>query len=193
MVRVASTIRLTYTEFAAGEIDSSVKHDFVRGQVFAMSGSTPEQAALTVSLSGLLSTKLRGKPCRPYSPDLRIRIQEADVGTYPDISVICGELERSTEDAHSAVNPTLIVEVLSDSSEAYDRGDKFSYYRLLPSLKTYVLVSQRKIAIERHIRNADGSWTMTSFGPGERIALDSIDCDLSVDDVYEGITLVTTE
>jgi Uma2 family endonuclease len=192
MVNVAPQSGLTYAEFAAGEMEGALKHDFVRGRVFAMSGSTPEHAALTVAVSSMISSQLRGKPCRTYSPDLRIRIQAADVATYPDVSVVCGDLERSVEDANSAVNPTLIVEVLSDSTEAYDRGDKFSYYRLLPSLQTYVLVSQRKVAIERHVRNTDNSWTMTAFGPGERIVLESISCELSVDDVYEGIAIVST-
>jgi Uma2 family endonuclease len=192
MVSAASKIRLTYPEFAAGEVDSPVKHEYVLGQVFAMSGSTPEHAALTASIMGLMSMQLRGKPCRVYSPDLRIRIDAADVGTYPDTSVVCGELERSKEDPNSAVNPTLIVEVLSDSSEAYDRGDKFSYYRQLASLKVYVLVSQRKVVIERYVRNSDGSWTMSAFGPGERVAFAAIDCELSVDDVYDGIALATS-
>jgi Uma2 family endonuclease len=189
MSPAAPKLSLTYAEFIAGEVDSLVKHDFVKGQVFAMAGSTPEHAALTAAIGILLGMQLRGKPYRVYSPDLRVRIQAADVGTYPDLSVVCGELVRSTEDENSAVNPTLIVEVLSERTEAYDRGDKFSYYRLLPSFKTYVLVSQRKIAVERHLRNADGSWTMTAFGPGDRVVLDSIGCELAVDEVYEGVVL----
>jgi Uma2 family endonuclease len=189
MLPAAPKLALTYVEFIAGEVDRPVKHEFVKGQVFAMAGSTPEHAALTASIGILLGMQLRGKPCRVYSPDLRVRIQAADVGTYPDVSVICGDIERSTEDENSAVNPSLIVEVLSESTEAYDRGDKFAYYRMLPSLKTYMLVSQRKVAIERHVRNTDGSWTMTAFGAGERIALESIGCELSVDEAYEGIAL----
>jgi Uma2 family endonuclease len=192
MVSTAPSTVLTYAEFAAGEEGSPVKHDFVRGHVYAMAGGTPEHAALTASLTVLLGVQLRGKPCRPYSSDLRIRIQEANVGTYPDISVVCGEPERSAEDPSSVVNPSLIVEVLSDSTEAYDRGDKFSFYRLLPSLKTYVLVSQRKVAVERYARNADGSWTMTAFGAGGSVTLDSIGCTIAVDDVYEGIPLTSS-
>jgi Uma2 family endonuclease len=189
MVSVAPEVLLTYAEFVAGEECSPVKHDFVGGRVYAMAGGTPEHAALTARLTVLLGAQLLGKPCMPYSSDLRIRIQDADVGCYPDISVVCGELARSADDPSSVVNPTLIVEVLSDSTEAYDRGDKFAYYRLLSSFKTYVLVSQRKVAIERHVRNADDSWTMTAFGFGERITLDSIECSLAVDDVYQGMVL----
>jgi Uma2 family endonuclease len=183
----APSIALTYVEFAAGEEDSAFKHEFVKGQVFAMAGSSPEHAALTASITVLLGAQLRGKPCRPYSSDLRIRIVKADASTYPDLSVVCGALERSQEDLSSVVNPTLIVEVLSDSTEAYDRGDKFSYYRLLPSLKTYVLVSQRKPLIERYERNEDGSWTMTAICAGDKVALPSIACALDVSEVYEGI------
>jgi Uma2 family endonuclease len=190
MVLAAPRKSLTFTDYVAGEKTSSVRHDFINGQAFAMAGGTPEHAALAASITVLLGAQLRGKPCRPYSSDLRIHIPSANVGAYPGVTVVCGELQRSSEDSASVLNPTLIVEVLSDSTEAYDRGDKFSYYRLMPSLQTYVLVSQRRPALERHVRNADGSWTMTVFGPGTRATLDSIACELIIDDVYEGIVLV---
>ena len=189
MVSSVPRTLVTYEAYASGEASSEVKHEFVRGEIFAMAGGTPKHAALTAAMTMLLGAQLRGKPCRPYSSDLRVRIRSADVGAYPDITVICGEPERAPEDTASVLNPTLIVEVLSTSTEAYDRGDKFAHYRQVPSLKEYILVSQHKQAIERHVRNQDGSWTMTAFGPDAHLTLTAIGCELSVNDVYEGIQL----
>jgi Uma2 family endonuclease len=189
MVRAASRRLLSYQEYAAGEATSEHKHDFIQGAVFAMAGGTPEHAALVLAVGGLLFAQLRGKPCRAYSADLRVRIREVDVGAYPDISVVCGEVLRDDEDSNSVLNPTLIVEVLSDSTERYDRGDKFAHYRRIPALQEYVLVSQHAPLIERYVRNLEGSWTLTTFGPGAVVILESIGCTLEVDAVYDGIVL----
>jgi Uma2 family endonuclease len=183
-------VPVTYAAFADGEDASPVKHEFVQGETFAMAGGSPEHAALIAALTVLLGGQLRGKPCRPYSGDLRVRVHPpADLGTYPDLTIVCGELTRDPQDPRSVTNPTLIVEVLSATTEAYDRGDKFAAYRQLQSFQVYLLVSQHEHLIERHVRNANESWTMTAFGRGQRIDLNAIGCTLSVDEVYEGISL----
>jgi Uma2 family endonuclease len=189
MVSAAPERRLTYVEYAAGEEASLRKHDYVQGAVFAMAGGTPEHAALVLAVGGSLYLQLRGKPCRAYSSDLRVRIKASDVGTYPDISVVCGEVVRDEEDPNSVLNPTVIVEVLSDGTERYDRGDKFGHYRRIQTLKEYVLISQHAQLIERHVRNDDNSWTMTAFGPGSSATLAAIGCSLDVDTIYEGLKL----
>jgi Uma2 family endonuclease len=187
---IAATTRpITYAEYAAGEDESPNRHHYVRGAVFAMAGGTPEHAALALALGGLLFAQLRGKPCRAYSGDLRVRIRASDVGTYPDLTVVCGELQRDQDDPNSVLNPSAIFEILSDGTERYDRGDKFGHYRRIPSLMEYVLVSQHAPLIERHVRNADDSWTMMAFGPGSTVVLSSIGCRLDVDAVYEGLVL----
>jgi Uma2 family endonuclease len=189
MVSAAPGRRVTYTEYAAGEDQSLSKHDYVRGEVFAMAGGTPEHAALVLAVGGLLFAQLRGKPCRAYSADLRIRIRAVDAATYPDVTVVCGEAVRDDEDPNSVLNPTVIIEVLSDGTERYDRGDKFAHYRQIPSLREYVLISQHARMIERHVRNDNASWTMTAFGAGTVAELAAIGCRLDVDAIYEGLTL----
>ena len=134
---------------------------------------------------GALGNALQGRPCRVFSSDLKIFIAETQLATYPDLSVVCGKLETTPEDANLVTNPTLIVEVLSDSTEAYDRGAKFAHYRRLPSLREYVLVSQTDRRIEVFRRTEDGRrWELEEAGPSQSITLSSVGCALSVDAVY---------
>jgi Uma2 family endonuclease len=174
----------TYAEYAAAESKSATKHEWLNGQVFAMAGGTPEHAGLAASVIGELRMALRGRPCRVFSSDLRVKVQATGLGTYPDASVVCSKIETDAEDPQSIVNPIVIVEVLSDSSEAYDRGEKFAHYRRIPSLREYVLVSQHEPRIEVHRRNEFGRWELYEARSGELIEIASVSCELSVDDVY---------
>ncbi|MSP63049.1 MAG: Uma2 family endonuclease [Myxococcales bacterium] len=176
-------LSMSCQEFVAFEAASDIKHEYLRGEVFAMAGGTPEHAALQASLGGELRQALRGRPCRVFSADLKVRVVETDLFTYPDLSVVCGKLERAPGDDNAIVNPTLLVEVLSDSSEAYDRGEKFAHYRRIPSLRDYVLVSQRAPRMEVFSRNG-ATRQFTEAGPGEVIALPSLEIAISVDEVY---------
>jgi Uma2 family endonuclease len=135
---------MTYAAYLAAEELSETKHEYLCGEVFAMAGGTPEHAALMAAITVELGTALRGRPCRVYSSELRIRIDVTDLSTYPDVSVVRGELKTSSIDRNAITNPILIIEVLSDSTEAYDRGEKFSHYRRLPSLREYLLLSQHQ-------------------------------------------------
>ncbi|WP_258182782.1 Uma2 family endonuclease [Enhygromyxa salina] len=178
-------MRMSYADYLAAEEASETKHEFLRGQVYAMAGGTPEHAGLAGAVIAELSAALRGRPCRVFSADLRVRIEATDLSTYPDVTVICETLERSELDANAATNPTVIVEVLSDSTEAYDRGEKFAHYRRLPSLREYVLVSQREPRIESYFKNAAGVWVLSEAGAGETLALASLDgVSLATDLVY---------
>ena len=133
--------------------------------------------------SHLLNRALDGKPCLVLSSDLRVRIRSAERATYPDLYVICGEIERDSEDDHAVVNPTMIVEILSDSTEDSDRTEKLAAYRRLKSLREYVLVSQRERRVEVYRR--DGRrWHLDEVHTGERLTLESIAADLAVDDMY---------
>ena len=176
--------RMEYLAYRELEAASSEKHEFLRGEVFAMAGGTPEHAALTAALSGELRSALAGRPCRVYSSDLRVRVQETDLATYPDVTVVCGKLETAKDDPHAATNPVLLVEVLSETSEAYDRGEKAAHYRRIPSLREYVLVSQRTRRIEVFRKNDRGHFELFEFGPTERAELASVGASFSVDDVY---------
>jgi Uma2 family endonuclease len=189
MATAALPTGLTFTDYLAAEAAAEIKHEFVAGHAFAMAGATPEHAAIVAAVTVQLGSQLQGKPCRVYSSDLRIRMAAVDVVSYPDLSVVCGELFRDPQDRQSATNPSVIVEVLSDSTEAYDRGNKFAYYRTITSLQTYILVSQHQRQIELFVRNTDNSWTLTAFGAGDVAVIKAIGCTLSIDAVYADIAL----
>ena len=131
---------MRYDEYLALEERGEGKHEYVRGQIFAMAGGTPEHSALAAATIAALSAVLRGKPCRVYTGDLRVRIEATDIATYPDVAVVCGKLETAKDDRNAATNPVLLVEVLSESTERHDRGAKFAHYRHIASLREYVLV-----------------------------------------------------
>lgn len=179
----AARAKVPYDEYLAMERASDVKLEYLDGDVRAMSGGTTEHALLSANASVLLGVALRGRPCNVFSSDLKIRIEASDRGVYADVVVICGTLERSPIDHDAVVNPRVIVEVLSDSTEAYDRGEKFRHYRKLPSLAEYVLVSQREPLVELWRREGE-AWRPTEHGPGDVVKLASIDAEVSVDELY---------
>jgi len=186
MTEPARKLSCTFAEYLAREGTSDTKHELVNGEIFAMAGGTIEHARLASRVTAALLAQLRGRPCEAYASDLRIRVPATGLVTYPDLSVVCGRLERDPEDANTVVNSIVLVEVLSDGTEAYDRGEKFAHYRRLPSLKEYVLVSQHAPRIEVYRRNEDGSsWTLRVAEVSESVELASIGCELAVDSVYK--------
>jgi len=182
--------RITYSlaEYVTLETTSNVKHEYFDGQIFAMAGGSPEHAAIGAAVIGLLYGALRTGPCRPYDSDLRVRIRETGLITYPDVTVICGPRELDAEDPQAVTNPTLIVEVLSASTESYDRTDKFDHYKRLLSLKQYVLVSLRERRIDVHTRAEDGSWSSVISNEGEQASLSSVSASLNVSEVLASAT-----
>ncbi len=185
MPPTAPVAQMSYAEYITAEVASTVRHEFLNGMVFAMAGGTPEHSALALAVASELRTSLRGKPCRVYSSDLRIRILETNLSTYPDASVVCGQLETAPDDPNSVVNPTLLVEVLSESTEAYDRGAKAAHYRSIPTLKEYVLIAQDEKRIEVVRRNQQGGWVLYEARSGEQLRLESQGISLDVDAVYD--------
>ncbi|WP_438041225.1 Uma2 family endonuclease [Sorangium sp. So ce128] len=185
MVAPAHRIHYTYAEYLALEASSNVKHEYLDGQIYAMAGGTPEHAALAAAVIGLLFPELRRGRCRAYDADLRVRVPSTGLATYPDVTVVCGPLERDTQDEQAVTNPTLIVEVLSRSTEEYDRGDKFEHYKRLPSLRQYVLVSHRERCMEIWTRDADGGFTSAIAREGDVALLASIGARLDVRELYE--------
>jgi len=176
-------IRTTYAEYLVQERTSPIKHEFVDGLVIAMAGGSPEHARLSSSIARLLGNAVQGRPCAVFSSDLRVRIAETNRSTYPDLTVVCGHRQTASDDRDAIVNPTILVEVLSDSTEADDRGEKFAHYRRLASLREYVLVAQKSKRIEVYRRDED-HWVLTEHGPGSTLELPSIDAHIDVDDVY---------
>jgi Uma2 family endonuclease len=173
---------LTYADYLAQERTSLEKHEFPRGDVWAMAGGTPD-ARLTASSAAVLREVLKGRPCVVYSSDLRVRVESTDRSTYPDVTVVCGKDLRASDDADAITNPIVIVEVLSPTTERADRGEKFAHYQRLPSLQEYVLVSQDGPRIEV-FRRQGASWLLTISEAGAQVSLASIDATLSVDEIY---------
>lgn len=178
--------RFTFDEYLMLEADSGAKHEYFAGQVWAMAGGTPEHAAVSMNVGTLLTNALRGKPCRVYSSDLRIRIHATSLGTYPDVTVVCGPVALDPEDPknHTVSNPCVIVEVLSPSTEDYDRGEKLGHYKQIPSLTEVVLIAHDRQEVEIVRREPDGSWSRAIVRAGEIAQLTSIDCDLPVEEIY---------
>lgn len=180
----AHRIHYPYAEYLALEASSNVKHEYLEGQIYAMAGGTPEHAALAAAVIGLLFPQLRGSRCRAHDADLRVRVRATGLATYPDVTVVCGPRERDPDDEHAVTNPVLLVEVLSPSTEQYDRGDKFEHYKALASLQQYVIVSHDTRCVEVHTR-AETGWTREASSEGEVADLSSIDCTLDVRELYD--------
>ncbi len=179
--------RHTWAEYLALDDASELKHEYREGWIVAMTGGTPRHARLIARLISLTDQRLdRSGPCRVYSGDLRIRVMATGRATYPDLSVVCGEEEHEPSSPHTVTNPTAIAEVLSDSTESYDRGDKFFHYQQLPSLRDYVLVSQHRRQVDHFQRTDDGAWRVARLGPGDTLPVHP-GIEIAIDDLYEGI------
>jgi Uma2 family endonuclease len=152
--------RMSYTEYLAFETASDTRHEYVNGEVFAMAGGTITHGALTTAMSTALSNALRDRRCRVLSSDVRVRSKLTGISTYADVTVVCQKIEVDDDDPHGVLNPSLIIEVLSDSTEAYDRGAKAAHYRRIASLREYVLVSQGEPTIEVYRRNERRNWEL---------------------------------
>lgn len=175
---------MTYAQYLVAEAGSEVRHEYLNGEVWAMAGGTPEHGALALALAGELREALRGKSCRLYSSDVRVRIAGTGLTTYPDLSVVCGQLETAPDDPDAILNPVVLVEVLSGTTEGYDRGAKAAHYRRIPSLREYVLVSQDDPLVEVYRRGQSGRWELLEARPGESIELASLGIRLDVAAVY---------
>lgn len=174
---------MSYADYLAFEREAETKHEYINGHVYAMAGGSPEHARLAARLSALLLQALAGRPCEVFSSDLRVRNRQTGRSTYPDVTVICGRIERAPDDQHAATNPLLIAEVLSEGTEMLDRGDKWRHYQRIPSLQTYVLVSQSEPRVEVY-RRAGDVWQYQAAGAGEQLLLDDHGLCLEVDELY---------
>jgi Uma2 family endonuclease len=183
----AEKLTWTHEAYLAAEERAAERHDFIRGEVFAMSGGTPEHSLLTLALGRELSLALRGQRCLVFDTNMRLRNEAADFSCYPDASVVCGTVQRASDDRNALANPGVVFEVLSDSTEAYDRGDKSREYRAFKSIREIVLVSQKAQRVEVFRRNPEGNFVIFEFGPGSVVVLDSIGVSLPVADLYREV------
>lgn len=177
---------MTPEEYLTFERGSDIKHERVNGEIFAMAGGTREHSLTAANILGELRSALMDRPCEVHGPDMKVKAAGANYH-YPDVSVVCGRplFEEETRDV--LVNPKVLVEVLSDSTERHDRGDKFASYRTIESLSDYVLVSQTAVLVEHYHRQPDGTWIYRALGPGERLSLATLGCDIAVDRIYHKV------
>jgi Uma2 family endonuclease len=182
----------TPEQYLALERAAEYKSEYYDGVMFAMSGGTLPHSLIGTNLSAALVAALRGKGCRAANSDLRVRIAPRGPYVYPDASIYCGEPELADELKDTLLNPTVVFEIPSKSSEGHDRGHKFAQYRKIHSLREYVLVSQTEPLIEVFERGSDGKWFLTEFEGVEAVCLlDSVDCEIPLAAVYEGVTLAS--
>lgn len=177
---------LTPDEYLAMERQAEHKSEYIDGVVYAMSGASYRHNAIVANVIIELGQQLRGHPCRALPSDLKVRMPDSSKFFYPDVSVVCGEPEFHDERTDVLLNPTLIVEVLSESTASFDRGEKFQAYQRLDSLQEYLLISQDKYLVEQYIRQTKESWTYkAAVGLESSLALPSINCALSLKAVYD--------
>lgn len=188
MSNLARVYALTADDYLAGEVLSPIRHEYVAGEVFAMAGATEEHATIAGNLFALLHAQVRGGPCRVYIADMKLRVEAADAFFYPDVFVTCDA--RDTSESLAKRHPSLICEVLSESTEAYDRGGKFAAYRTLETLSEYLLIDSRSRSVEVFRRQPDG-WLLAPVAPDGQLELMSLGFRCTVDALYEDVVFPT--
>lgn len=192
MVLARHLHRYTYADYVALELQSPTKHEYLDGEIYAMAGGTEEHSALSAQVLRMLGNALGERPCRVHTSDLRIYVESAGLATFPDGAVICGALEQhGASPTATALNPTVLVEVTSDSSEEYDTREKLEYYQTIPSLHDYVVVSHRERRVTVYSRSDDGSWKSRVGIAGGRVRVQSLSADLVVDEIYRGSSIAS--
>lgn len=185
----ATTRPIGYEAYLAIERETDRRHEWHAGEVFAMAGGTPAHGALAVAVASELRALALECGCQVFSSDVKVRVRATGLATYPDASAVCGAVERDPDDRVAINNPAVLVEVLSEGTEAYDRGDKFAHYRELPSLLDYVLVSQHEQRIEVYSRDPQGLWVLREARAGQSVPVAALRGSLDVARVYAGIEL----
>lgn len=177
-------------EYLRLERQAEYKSEYLNGEIFAMSGASRKHNLLTVNFGIGLGQQLKGKGCEVYISDMRVKVRDTGLYTYPEVVVVCGGPEFEDEHVDTLLNPTLLVEVLSPSTERYDRIAKTSYYRTLDSLKEHLLVSQDEIRVEQYVKQADGTWLMIEHRSlDSNVELQSIGCSLGLRDIYDKVQI----
>jgi Uma2 family endonuclease len=183
---------LTPEQYLELERRAEYKSEYYKGEMFAMAGATREHNLLAGNVLAALHTQLRSSPCETYPSDMRVLVRDTGLYAYPDVVIACQEPRFLDGQLDTLLNPTLLVEILSPSTEAYDRGRKFENYRSIQSLRQYLLVASDRIHADLYTRQEDGGWLLTSAGgPAGTLALASVDCQISLADIYEKVKFET--
>jgi len=174
--------RLTHEEYFALEQAEDQRYEYHAGEIFVMAGGTESHALISMNVGAALVSALRGKPCRVYGSDMKLYVREYDKFCYPDVQVLC---EKGIRHKDNVENPVLVVEVLSDSTESYDRGRKFEHYRSIESLQYYVLVDQNRKHVDFYERKSIDRWTLTDSQ--DRLVFANLDISLEVEEIYRQV------
>lgn len=181
-------LQFTSEQYLALERNAETRSEFLRGRIYAMSGASRAHNLITVNVVVELATQLKGRPCEIYSGDMRVKVDATGLYTYPDVVVVCGDARLEDTHNDTLLNPTVIFEVLSPSTEAYDRGEKFDHYRRAETLTDYVMIAQERQRVEHYARQPDSKWLLTVLEDSESaLHLPSISCSLPLAEVYSRI------
>jgi Uma2 family endonuclease len=183
------TYYLTPEEYLAIEREAEYKSEYVDGVRYAMAGGSERHNLIAANTIIAIGIQLRNRPCRVYPSDLKVRVPNSKRFLYPDVSVVCGESRFADNERDVILNPVLVVEVLSESTAAYDRGKKFLSYQQIESLQEYLLISQDEEIVEHYVRQSNDTWLYTkAMGSEETIILPSIECEVMLKDIYDKTT-----
>lgn len=181
---------ISQEEYLAAERLATNKHEYYNGEIFAMSGARIAHNMIFKNTFVDIANKLKGKKCQPFGSDLRIHIPSNTLYTYPDISIICGEIDTLDDTFDTATNPSVIIEILSESTRNYDKGGKFTLYRAIESLQEYILIDSESVMVEKFIRNADNSWQLTEYMDLEqKFSIATLAIELQLFDIYNNVKL----
>ena len=180
---------VTPEEYLTLERQAEYKSEYYDGEIFAMTGASVRHNRITLNIGSELTIRLRDSDCQAFTSDMRVHVPATGLYTYPDVVAICGKPELQDEHVDTLLNPVLIVEVLSKSTSRYDRIEKFSHYRSIPSFAEYLLVSQDEYRVEDNARQPDGRWLLTEIrGKDGRVELASVGCALALSDIYDRVS-----
>ncbi len=181
--------KISAEEYFRIEETSEVKHEYFKGDIYAMAGAGSSHNLIVSNLIRTLGNQLRTSPCLVYPSDMRVQVNENSHYAYPDVMIVCDEPEFLNDRKNTLLNPMVIFEVLSESTELYDRGKKFQAYRSISSLRNYILISSESRQIEVFSKNGNGQWVIFDMDAEGKIKIPYLDCELSLDEVYEKLTL----
>jgi len=181
---------ITPKEYLANERVADYRSEYYKGEIFALAGASRKHNIIITNLITIINPQLRKRNCEIYSNDMRVKVNATGLYTYPDVVVVCDKPKFEDDEDDILLNPIVIIEVLSPSTQNYDRGTKFEHYRTISSLSDYILIAQDKIHVEHYVRQSDRSWLFSEFKSAQdKFQIDSVGCEVAVEEIYEKVAM----